>query len=132
MGAGLLITAIAVKGDMHRDLDWDAGTRFVEGLDLGKVRESDFIEYLERQGDEDISDEELHELLSHLIAGLRTSLKEGYRDQAHLYFGDWSILVAGGTSWGGSEDMPTFEAIERLSHIPGILEAIGFSWPEST
>lgn len=125
MGADL-ITAVAATTRQEEDLNWDAGKEVVRSLTLESLEQTGLLEFL-YGGDADL--EEVREELEGRIDDLRNSITQFWRDLNVFTFGEWTIYIAGGTSWGDSPG-DTFEAINQLGQAPGVLEAIGFDWPE--
>jgi hypothetical protein len=125
MGADLIVAMLAT--DKPEELDFAAGRAFILNIDLDDVRESEFVDNLEEG--EDTPDEELREELERVIHNLEEAFEGGFRDQTFIRFGAWELYLAGGTSYGDSPG-PTFDAINDAGQVPGLLESIGFGWPD--
>lgn len=118
MGADLIINALATQ-KIEKELDWDAGLKAIEDLAI----DQDIADALMATNERDA-----RETLSASLAVLRNSITIGDRDLDEVLFGEWKLYIFGGTSWGDSPG-DGFDAISLLSEAPGILDAVGFSWP---
>lgn len=127
MGADLIVAALATtEAD---GLDWDAGEEVARTIDINLILESDVADFLPEGADSNA--DEAREHLIGCVRDLKQSWGQGWRDQTVIDFGDWVIWVAGGTSYGDNPG-PTFDAMNILSYVPAVLEAIGFDWPEAS
>lgn len=126
MGADLIIAALATTD--FENLDWEAGEQVARTMDLTTLMETEFVDQLV---DGELTDEQdVRDHISVAIENLKNSINQGWRDLSIFDFGEWTIIIAGGTSWG---DTPgdTFDAIVTLSPAREVLDAIGFDWPEA-
>lgn len=126
MGADLIISTLATTD--FEDLNWEAGEEAARTMDLTTLMQTEFVDQLENGELTDEQDVREHILFA--ITNLKHAIMQGWRDLVIFDFGEWTILVAGGTSWGDSPG-DTFEAIVTLSPVDDVLRAVGFDWPEA-
>lgn len=135
MGADLLVNAIAVRDNTEIDYDlgrFEAAHMVFSGeletlvdIYLADVYNPD--EFYDPYTKMTYEDAVRNHLLDQ-IRELEDSLTNHARDTTYLYFGGYTIYIAGGTSWGDSPG-PTFQALQDLWEVPNVLEAMGFEWP---
>ena len=122
MGADLIVAPVAWRDGQTFDVE--AGYRAIDEADLETL---DPI----GQFDMGLEDDEVAELRGRRKAQLDEVIEAANqerhpRDVTDIKVSGWTIMLAGGSTWGGSPG-DTFDAVTGLDEI--ILKAAGFSWP---
>lgn len=133
MGADLIISAVAMR--RNREEDREGARRWIDRqtyASLAARKDSCYeVETLLEDAEEAAEVEADRD--EAVRAALRSLLDEWSetgmsRDVQEIPFGEWSILLAGGTSWG-EDPTAAFGVFERLTGT-GLATALGYEWPE--
>jgi len=128
MGADLILTACAIK--QGQVPDWQSGEKFLEEL----VIDDDLLEeldcsgmYIEQYENDEDAMVDIRERLGSALDEFQAAYEMGDRSTVYFPFGEWQLIICGGTSWG---DTPSecFDAINFLE-AAGVMKAMGFIWP---
>lgn len=134
MGADLVINAIAIRDGVT--LNWEAGKQEAKNYQFSEEQKKDFTDMWlgdhyepgELYMGEEPFEDALRKYMVNQVHELETSMESYARDLAWLTFGEHTIFICGGSSWGDSPG-PTWDALQDLWEVPAVLWAIGFEWP---
>jgi hypothetical protein len=115
MGMDLIIASAVI--DKKREPDFDAMEARIRTLTLDEVGEDLAFLYDD--------EEDMRDSLSARCDDLRDSWHMGFRDGVVLSVRDAYVFIGGGSSWGDSPG-PTFDALNDLSQVPGLMALGGF------